>query len=149
MLFGKKKRRITRLLIVEDEPLVAFDNEHFLTENDYEIVGTVDSVAGAMARLDDETVIDLILVDINLSDGTGMDVARAAHGKGVTVMFVTGECPDGASDLAAGCLSKPYPQRTLLKSIQAVEAALDGKPPKRLPDGFRLFPAGAAIEPGP
>ena len=27
MLFGKRERRISRIMIVEDEPLVAFDNE--------------------------------------------------------------------------------------------------------------------------
>lgn len=31
MLFGRKQRLINRLLIVEDEPLVAFDLEHALT----------------------------------------------------------------------------------------------------------------------
>ena len=48
MMFGRKKRRITRILIVEDEPLVAFDTEHFLREEEFEIVATVDSVVDAM-----------------------------------------------------------------------------------------------------
>ena len=30
MLFRKDKRTISRLLVVEDEPLIAFDNEYFL-----------------------------------------------------------------------------------------------------------------------
>jgi len=30
MLFDKTRRRISNILIVEDEPLVAFDNEHLL-----------------------------------------------------------------------------------------------------------------------
>ncbi len=30
MIFGRRKRVLNRLLIVEDEPLVAFDNEHFM-----------------------------------------------------------------------------------------------------------------------
>nr|WP_295670143.1 response regulator [Sphingomonas sp.] len=141
MMFGRKKRRITRILIVEDEPLVAFDTEHFLREEEFEIVATVDSVVDAMKLIRRNDGIDLMLVDISLSDGSGIDVARAAHGAGIPVMFVTGECPAGASEVAIGCLSKPYAQRNLLAGINAVEAVLDGKTPKRLAAGFRLFPA--------
>ena len=36
MLFGKRERRIGRILIVEDEPLVAFDNESMLKDAGYE-----------------------------------------------------------------------------------------------------------------
>jgi DNA-binding response OmpR family regulator len=140
MLFGKKQRRIVRLLIVEDEPLVAFDNEHFLREEDFEIVGTVDGASAAKALIADGKAIDLVLVDISLADGNGIDVARAAHGRGIAVMFVTGDCPAGGEDVAHGCLAKPYAQRTLLAAINAIEAILDGRPPpKRLPGGFRLF----------
>ena len=32
MLFGRHERTIRRILVVEDEPLVAFDNEHLLKE---------------------------------------------------------------------------------------------------------------------
>lgn len=143
-LFGRRKRTITRLLIVEDEPLIAFDTEHFLTDADYEIVGTVDRVADAMAKLDDGAEIDLVLVDISLADGNGADVARAARERGVPVMFVTGDCPDDAAEIAHGFLAKPYPQRSLLLAIQAVEAAIEGRAPKRLPPGFSLFDRSVA-----
>jgi DNA-binding response OmpR family regulator len=139
MLFGKKKRRICRLLIVEDEPLVAFDTEHFLREAEYEIVATVDRVADALAVLRRPEDVDLVLVDVRLSDGSGIDVARVAHGAGVPVMFVTGQCPTGGREVAAGCLAKPYTQRDLLAAIGVIEGMLDGKAPKRLPSGFTLF----------
>lgn len=139
MLFGKKKRRICRLLIVEDEPLVAFDTEHFLREAEYEIVATVDRVADALAVLRRPEGVDLVLVDVRLSDGSGIDVARAAHDAGVPAMFVTGQCPAGGREVAAGCLAKPYSPRDLLAAISVVEGMLDGKPPKRTPAGFTLF----------
>lgn len=140
MLFGKKKRRIERLLIVEDEPLVAFDTEHFLTSEGFAIVATVDSVAGAMAVIEGGDEIDLVLVDVNLSDGSGVEVARRAQGQGIAVLFVTGQCPGEARALAAGCLAKPYPQRDLLAAIGAIEAVIEGAPvPKRLPGSFSLF----------
>jgi len=141
MLFGRKKRRISRLLIVEDEPLVAFDTEHFLLEAEFEIVATVDRVADALAVLRRPEDVDLVLVDVRLSDGSGIDVARAAHEAGVPAMFVTGECPMGGQAVAVGCLAKPYAQRDLLGAIAAIEMVIEGKAPKRLPAGFTLFAA--------
>ena len=38
MLFGKRKQVVKRILIVEDEPLTAFDNENILGDAGYEIV---------------------------------------------------------------------------------------------------------------
>lgn len=143
MLFGRMKRQICRLLIVEDEPLVAFDTEHFLREAEFEIVATVDRVATALEVIRTETELDLVLVDISLADGSGFDVAHAAHGAGIPVLFVTGACPEGARDVAAGCLSKPYAQRDLLAAIDAIEAVIVGRKPRRLPDGFSLFDKAA------
>ena len=139
MLFGKKKRRITRLLLVEDEPLIAFDNEHLLSEAGYEIVKTVDRVASAIAVIESEQAIDLVLLDVALADGSGVDVARSAHARGMAVLFVTGNCPGEASQVADGCLAKPYMPRDLIGAIAAIDARLDGKAPKKLPSGFKLF----------
>jgi len=143
MLFGRKKRRIEHLLVVEDEPLVAFDTEHFLRESGFTIVATVDSVADATRIVDSHDVLDLVLADINLADGSGIEVARAAFARGIPVLFVTGGCPADARALAAGCLAKPYAQRDLVLAIDAIEAVLEGgKIPRRLPSSFNLFLGG-------
>ena len=144
MLFGRKKRRLARVLVLEDEPLVAFDTEHFLGAEGFEIVATLDSVQAGLATVAGDAAIDLVVLDVNLADGNGIDVARAAHGRGIPVLYVTGACPEGARLYAAGCLSKPYPQRALLNAIEAIEAVIDGgRPPKRLPAGFSLFASAA------
>ncbi len=145
MLFGKPKRTLTRLLIVEDEPLVAFDTEHFLRDEDFHIVATVDRVADAMVHLSNGADIHLVLVDVSLADGSGIDVARVAADKGVAVMFVTGECPTGGHDVAHGCLSKPYAQKSLLRAIEAIDQVVQGTTPKKLPVGFRLFREPTAV----
>ncbi|HEX7930346.1 MAG TPA: response regulator [Sphingomicrobium sp.] len=62
MLFGKRKRVVNRILIVEDEPLLAFDNEVMLGDLGYEVVATLDSFEAAIELLDREK-IDLILSD--------------------------------------------------------------------------------------
>lgn len=140
MLFGRKKRRIERVLVVEDEPLVAFDTEHFLTGEGFAIAATVDTLADALRVIGADEELDLVLADINLADGSGVDVARVAQERGLPVLFVTGSFPEEARALAAGCLAKPYPQRDLLAAIGAIEAVLEGgKVPKRLPGSFSLF----------
>ena len=49
MLFASRPSCIKRLLIIEDDPLTAFDNEHTLKHSGYEIVATVDSGEAAVA----------------------------------------------------------------------------------------------------
>jgi DNA-binding response OmpR family regulator len=138
MLFSKRERKLRRILIVEDEPLVAFDNEHSLREAGYEVVATVDTVVAAIEAMEED--IDLVLLDVKLSDGgSGRDVAHAAKGKGVPLIFVTGGSPDDAKALAIGLLSKPYSHRDLLAAIDAVDARLAGHAVKRLPKCFKLF----------
>lgn len=139
MLFGKGVRIVNRLLIVEDEPLVAFDNEHFLRDAGFEVVATVDRVDDALRAIE-AGGIDLVLADVKLSEGgDGIEVARAAQGQGIPVLFVTGFCPVGAQGLAVGCLAKPYSQRDLRAAIDAVEAKLAGRAVKRKPAGLSLF----------
>ncbi|HEU0045119.1 response regulator transcription factor [Sphingomonas sp.] len=138
-VFGRKKRHIVRLLLVEDEPLVAFDNEHCLSDAGFEIVGTVDRVAAALVTLGNGDGIDLVVADVRLADGSGVEVARAAHAVNVPVLFVTGSRPDGAEMLAEGWLAKPYAPKDLVGAIQAVEARIEGKSQRRLPLGLELF----------
>lgn len=139
MLFGKRERSIRRILIVEDEPLVAFDNEHLLSEAGYLVVGTVDTLADA-TRMIQEEEIDLILSDIKLSgEGDGMDVARAAAARNVPVLFVTGNCPVEAQQLGIGCLSKPYTERTLKSALDALDDTLQGRKVKKLPAGLSIY----------
>ena len=138
MLFGRTKGRIERLLIVEDEPLIAFDNEHFLTTHGYTVVGTIDTASAAQAQIE-EGGIDLILCDVRLNDSDGRDVALAAKAAGIPLLFVTATCPIDAPEIAIGCLSKPYGQKELQLAIEAVAAMLDGGTMKKLPKGLTLY----------
>jgi DNA-binding response OmpR family regulator len=138
MLFSKPKRVVKRILIVEDEPLTAFDNETTLREAGYEVVGTIDAYDKAIAMLDSDE-IDLILSDVRLaSQQTGIDLARAAKAHGVPTLFATGHPYPEAETVAVGCLMKPYTERQLMAAIEIVDRHLEGetvKPPK----GLTLF----------
>jgi CheY-like chemotaxis protein len=121
------------------EGRIALDTEHFLGGEGFVVVATVDSVADAVAVIAGDAAIDLVLVDVDLADGSGVEVAREAHARGVQVLFVTGNCPGEARKLAAGCLAKPYPQRDLLAAILGIEAVIGGSKPRKLPGSFSLF----------
>lgn len=139
MLFNRRERKIRRILIVEDEPLVAFDNEHMLADAGYEVVGTVDNLEDA-ARLIEEAKPDLVLCDIRLSgDGDGTDVARAAAARNVPVLFVSGNCPIEAQSLAVGCLAKPYSEKVLKSALDALDERLQGRAVKKIPAGLSLY----------
>jgi CheY-like chemotaxis protein len=140
MLFGKRKQVVKRILIVEDEPLTAFDNENMLGDAGYVIVATVDDLDEALAVLERDEV-HLILSDVRLRKRqTGVHLARAAKGKGVPTLFVTGHSFPGAAEIAVGCLMKPYTERQLCKAIECVDRHLQGEKVKA-PRGLELFVA--------
>jgi len=139
MLFGKRERVIRNILIVEDEPLVAFDNEHLLGEAGYTVVATVDNLADAL-RMIGAHAIDLVLSDVRLrGEGDGTDVARAATARRIPVLFVSGYCPEDTRSLAIGCLSKPYTDRMLKAALDALDAKLAGRKVKSVPSGLSLY----------
>lgn len=138
MLFGRRKRIVKRILIVEDEPLIAFDNENMLGDQGYEIVATVDDFERAIEILDGEEV-HLILSDVRLrSERNGLDLARHAKEKGVPTLFATGHPHEGAAEVAVGCLKKPYSERQLIKAIECVDLHLQNQKYK-VPRGLEIF----------
>lgn len=137
MIFKRNRKLIKRLLIVEDEPLVAFDTEHLLKTAGYEVVATVDTVEAAVDALGDR--IHLAIIDVEISgEGSGIDVATAADARGIQVLFVTGNCPSGGTHLAKACLAKPYNARDLIASIEAIDCLMRGMEPKPVP-GLTIF----------
>jgi len=149
MLFGKRKAKVKRILIVEDEPLVAFDNETMIADAGYTVVATVDRVQDALAVIERELAsgadeegargIDLIMTDITLTgDRSGLDLAREAGKRGIPVLFATGNPPEGGEGLALGHLLKPYSEGKLKAALKAVDRHLSGEKGK-MPAGLVLY----------
>jgi CheY-like chemotaxis protein len=135
MLFSKRKRVVKRILIVEDEPLTAFDTETMITAFGYEVVATLDNFEEAVGKLERDEV-HLVIADVRLHDqDLGLELAKFAHGRGVPTLLATGHQPPPASQHAVGCLSKPYTERLLKQALNSVDRFLQGesvKPAKGL-----------------
>jgi len=79
-----------RVMIIEDEPIVAMDLEHIVEDLGHQVVGVVRTRRQAVA-LAAEREPELIVADIQLADGSsGIDAVNEIVGKkGKPVVFVT------------------------------------------------------------
>ena len=139
MLFTSRPSCIKRLLIIEDDPLVAFDNERTLKHGGYDVVATVDSGEAAVAVMA-AGQIDAIVLDLGLAGHmSGREVARLAHDRGIAVLLVTAQCPADAEDLAVACLGKPHSASQLVSALKAVETMTCKNQAPRKVSGLRTF----------
>ncbi|CAN5584502.1 response regulator [soil metagenome] len=122
-----------RILIVEDEYLVAADLEAALEELGYSSVGIAPDFDAALTLATQKP--DLALVDIHLRDGqTGPLIAeRLARDFGIAVLFVTAN-PRMALDTSTpgiiGVLNKPCREEII---AAAVDYALESRTGVTLP----------------
>jgi DNA-binding response OmpR family regulator len=147
MFFAKREQRISRVLIVEDEPLIAFDAEYALKQAGFTVVATVDRFRDADAIMMGAGDVHLVISDIKLRGvRSGLELARHASELGIAVLFATAACPDEARDMgvALGVLVKPFQPHALVRAIAVCENVLAGRKPGRLPAGLTLFPLSTA-----
>ena len=126
-----------RVLIVEDDPLIALDVEQALTAAGYEVAGSASSEAEAVA-LAGSLKPDLAIVDISLNPGDGRVVAKAlCRDFKVAVLFATGQCDEVEGMRGTGaiaCLPKPYTSDLVPAALDAVLRLRDGDHNTPLPD---------------
>lgn len=79
-----------RILVVEDEYLLADDLRDALTEAGAEVLGPVPSIDDAQALIVSEPEIDAAVLDINLRGEMVFPVADALRARGVPFTFATG-----------------------------------------------------------
>ena len=129
-----------KVLIVEDEALLAMDLEFMLEEAGYIPIGPADDLKSALGAIE-KSRPDLALVDVRLTSGeSGINVARALHERGIPLLFATGNCPGEAGrPFALGCLHKPIVERSLRATLRAVVARLGGQVPPKLPPSAHFY----------
>lgn len=131
-----------RILIIEDEAIVAMELRFVLEDLGYQVVGTAAEARTAREIVSDEDV-DLALVDIHLSDGpTGVELGRElGQEKGVTVLFMTanpGMVRDGVVG-TLGVLTKPTDERAVETAVEYALCCRQGRPIEYAPPGLQLF----------
>jgi CheY-like chemotaxis protein len=134
--------RALKLLVVEDEALVAMLVEDALTLHGHAVVGIADTLDDALAIADRERP-DMALCDVRLALGdNGIAVAEALAARGVPSIFLSGHCPGRASHpLIIGCIAKPFHNAALGDAVNAAFAITCGERPVRMPSMLTVFRA--------
>lgn len=79
-----------RVLVVEDECLIAMDLCHVLGGRGATILGPVPTLQDAMQLLDSSGVIDAAILDVNLNGESVFPLAEALSARRVPYIFTTG-----------------------------------------------------------
>jgi PAS domain S-box-containing protein len=107
-----------RLIVIEDEPLVALDIVAALKDAGAEVFGPVGNAADALLMIE-ETALDGALLDGNLRGKPVGDIAAALVRRKVPFLFVTGygrdALPEGFGNV--GILSKPFSREHMLEAV--------------------------------
>jgi two-component system, NarL family, nitrate/nitrite response regulator NarL len=119
---------VTRVLLVDDHPMIGAALEMLLRDTAYELVGRARSVAEANSKIS-KLKPDLLLLDVNLPDGTGLDVLRRlsrARSRPKVILLTAGM--DDSQHLAAaelnplGMVLKTSDPSLLMDCIERVAA---------------------------
>ncbi|MCW6510059.1 response regulator [Lichenifustis flavocetrariae] len=112
-----------RVLVVEDEALIALNLICLLEDLGHLVLGPAATSAQALA-LASEGGIDLAFVDLNLLDGaTGASVARALASNPETTVVVVSATPAGLTAGEDGIfqiVKKPYADQTITQVVSLV-----------------------------
>ncbi|MEG4930205.1 PAS domain S-box protein [Microcoleus sp. F10-B2] len=120
----REKTIDSRILLVEDEILIACMTEETLTGFGYH-VDTVSTVADALRSIENIRY-DIVIADLGLPDGSGEAVVKAAlqHSGGAGVIIASG----GGTDLGhhsgnprIKILHKPYTEQSIKAAIEELE----------------------------
>lgn len=107
-----------RIMIVDDEPMIALLLETALADEDCEIVGPFPSVAAAHAAATTEP-LDFALLDVNVADGKVYPIAEALDTRGIRFLLLSGygdgDCPNNRSHWQTA--AKPFAIDPLIERI--------------------------------
>lgn len=112
--------RAARILVVEDEVLVAQLLADRLEDLGCTVVGPVSRVAEALVMLADE-VVDAAVLDVNIAGEKVFAVADALEARGVPFIFATayGAAGIDARHAERAVLDKPYHDRALEHALRS------------------------------
>lgn len=106
--------RANRVLIVEDEPMLAMDLESILQSLGFEVAGPASRIDTAK-RLASDVACDAAILDLNLGGARAEAVADILAARNIPFIFATGY-GDGYVDerfASVRVVEKPYDQQTI------------------------------------
>jgi CheY-like chemotaxis protein len=113
-----------RILLVEDEYVIAMEMERWLRGAGAEVIGPVSNVEHALDRIATEAnSLDAAILDVNLGHGERVyPIADRLDALGVPYLFATGDVRIGAEPAYGNRirLEKPILSFELLKAIEAL-----------------------------
>ena len=115
---------MTQVLVAEDMAAISLSLEDALVESGYTVAGPFNSCLSMIRWLQEHTP-DLALLDLWLSDGPCVEVARLLKSRNVPVLFLSGEAspkrlPPDLRDLP--WLEKPVSFDDLITALHSLEA---------------------------
>ena len=141
-----------KVLIAEDDLMIADMAEEILVEHGYEVCGIARTVAEAVA-LARRHKPDLAVLDLRLADGgLGTEIAAQLRLLAGSVSFMPpATCRSVMLTAADGdaCLSKPYRSADLVRGLEIVaEIVATGKASPPFPRGFQVLQPATSDPPG-
>jgi DNA-binding response OmpR family regulator len=128
---------MARVLVVDDEALIALNTRDVLSDGNYTVVGPAYRLETAIAFAQDED-LDAAVLDINLAGSEVWPVARILAKRGIAFVLLTGrgsalQVPSGFT--RARRLTKPCQEAELLATVAEMvrSGAGAGDPPRRTP----------------
>jgi DNA-binding NtrC family response regulator len=116
-----------RVLIVEDEPIIALDLEAILRDAGFRIAGVVGTVARALQVLQTRSC-DVAVLDRNVRGESIEGVASFLDERGIPFVYVSGYGREvlSAEDNRAPLLTKPIDPSELVETVNKVLSAAEG-----------------------
>jgi len=110
-----------RILIVEDEPVLAFGFEEFLISAGFEVAGVVGRLPTALAAIENIT-FDAAVLDANLAGISAGPAAAALTARGVPFVVVSGYLPEQQRTAFSGGprLQKPCRPDDLVRALHDI-----------------------------
>jgi PAS domain S-box-containing protein len=108
-----------RILVLEDEPLIAMMLEDILVELGCHVVGPASDIAGAEA-LAREAAIDAAILDVNVGDRTSHPVAELLKARSIPFLVASGYDDADALPGAGGTLSKPFRPANVMLALELI-----------------------------
>ena len=116
------------VFVVDDDPSMLKGVRRLLKQHGFETVPF--ETAKALQDHDDFDRVICIVVDVNLGDGSGIELRHrlAEAGVSLPVIYITGNDSDATrmAAMASGCvayLTKPFPAQSLIEPIKRAAAA--------------------------